>query len=532
MKKLLVWTIAAILGSAMCGVAATSARAEEPAGQEAQHDPQPATEAAEASSSSPADDSAKPASETPPASTSASEPSTTEPSAPSTTTATPAAAPAAPPTPAPKPAAVKGGNVNLDFKEADIKQVLRIIALKAGVDIVSGPEVEGLVTIKLSNVPWEQALEVILKTYGYTYERKGNIVRVLTADEMEKEALSTEVFPLDYAKAKEVPDIISEVLSDRGKVKFDERTNTLIVTDIATNLSAVKQVVQRIDQRTPQVLIESKVVETRLTKDEKLGIDWSDALTLTAVSPTLPSTFPFTMGANYGIFGNRFIPRTGAETPRVPSQATTFSFGTLNAGNLGNTINFLNTRTDTHIVSNPSIAVLNNKEASVHIGEQYPIPNYTIDSTTGRVSISGYTAKNLGTILTVTPHVNPSNEIVVDLKPEIITLIENVSFTTGGSTLQLPRFSIQNAQTQVRIQSGDTIAIGGLVKAAEVKQQTKVPVLGDIPVVGLLFKNINRYGSSAGQSDPVRQDLLIFLTVKLLEEQNREQAIAAATAAE
>lgn len=428
------------------------------------------------------------------------------------------------------------GLVSVDFKDADIRQVLRIISIKSGVDIVAGTDVEGLVTIKLTNVLWEQALDIILRTYGFTYERKGTIVRVMTVASQEQEALSTEVFPLDYARAKEVPDVIDEMLSDRGKIKFDERTNTIIVTDIPTNLFQIKTVIERLDTRTPQVLIESKIVETKLDKNENLGIDWSNLYSLTASASSIPSTFPFPGGAVFGTLGKQFIPRAGVFDPttgaaltggKVPSVGGTFTFGTLAAPAFAATMNFLQIRTDTHIVSNPTISALDNKEAKIHIGEEFPIPNYSIDQTTGRVTISGYTAKLLGTILTVTPHVNPSGEIVVDMKPEIVTAGANVDYGTGGGTVSLPRFTIQTAQTQVRIHSGETIAIGGLVKQVDTHKEEKVPLLGDIPLIGMLFKNNSGY-TAAGQSDPARQDLLIFLTVKLMEEAPaKAQAVAA-----
>ena len=427
------------------------------------------------------------------------------------------------------------GLVSVDFKDADIRQVLRVISLKSGIDIVAGSDVEGLVTIKLTNVPWEEALDIILRTYGFTYEQKGRVVRVMTVKALELEALSTEVFPLDYAKAKEVPDVVKEMLSERGRIKFDERTNTVIVTDLPTILYQIKQVVGRLDQRTPQVLIETKVVETKLSKDEKLGIDWSDSMTMTASSVSLPSTFPFPNGANFGSLGKAFIARAGAFDPttgaaltngRVPNVGGTFTFGTLSSTGLSAVMNFLQSRTDTHIVSNPTISALNNQQAKIHIGEEYPIPNFSIDPSTGRTTITGYTAKNIGTVLVVTPHVNPSNEIVVDLKPEVIAFNQNVTYDTGaGNSVSLPRFTTQTAQTQVRIHNEETVAIGGLVKQTETKTEVKVPFLGDIPIVGALFKNTTRYGGS----DPVRQDLLIFLTVKLMEETPvSHQTVAAA----
>jgi type IV pilus assembly protein PilQ len=188
--------------------------------------------------------------------------------------------------------------------------------------------------------------------------------------------------------------------------------------------------------------------------------------------------------------------------------------GTLSHTNFSWVINAIKSRTDTNILSNPTIAVLNNQKAKIHIGDEYPIPNYSIDPSTGNTTISGYTGKNLGTVLTVTPHVNPSSEIVVDLKPEITSFSENISYNTGqGNSVSLPRFTIQTAETQVRIGSGETIAIGGLVKESKQRVETKVPILGDIPVVGWLFSNVRSY---SGGSDPIKQDLLIFLTVSLL----------------
>ena len=407
------------------------------------------------------------------------------------------------------------GFISVDFKDADIRQVLRVISLKGGVDIVAGSDVEGLISVKLTNVPWEQALDIILRTYGFTYERKDNIVRVMTIASLEQEALSTEVFPLDYAKSKDVPDVVKEMLSERGKVKFDERTNTIIVTDIPSSLFRIKGVIARLDRRTPQTLIETKVVETKLNKNENLGINWGPSVTLTETFPTaIQNTFPFPAKSSLGTLGTLFgVSRAGERS------GTAMSLGTLGMGTYATVLNFLQSRTDTYIVSNPSIAVLNNQEAKIHIGQEYPIPNYTIDPTSGKTQISGYTAKNIGTVLTVTPHVNPSNEIVVDLKPEVIAAETPVSFSTGTGTVELPLFSTQTAQTQVRIRNGETIAIGGLIKTSEAKTQSKIPILGDIPIIGLLFRNTQR---NAPLSPSIKQDLLIFLTVKLMDEEKND----------
>ncbi len=451
--------------------------------------------------------------ETAPADQSAPEASIEEPSPPS-----PSSSSAAPVESPPAAATVTAstsvpGMISVDFKDADIRQVLRIISLKSGVDIVAGADVEGLVTIKLTDVPWEEALDIILRTYGFTYERKGNIVRVLTKEALDTEVLSTEVFPLNYAKAKDIPAIIEEMKSDRGAVRFDERTNTVIVTDVPSSLYQIKAVIERVDQRTPQVLIDAKIVDTQLTKEENLGIDWAanQELDIVQTTPTLNSTFPFPQGTNFGTVGELF----GLSRVSNDIQRSTMAVGTLAADDLTWTLNMLRNRTNTNIVSNPSIAIINNQKATIHIGQEYPVPKYTVDSTTGDVTISGYEAKKTGTLLEVTPHVNPAQEIVVELKPEIIAVGEPVEYGTGSDTILLPLFTTQTAQTTVRITNGETIAIGGLVKTSEAHVQKTVPFLGEIPIIGLLFRN-NRWYS--GGDSPNRQDLLIFLTVTLMED--------------
>jgi type IV pilus assembly protein PilQ len=441
---------------------------------------------------------------------------------------------AAPDAGAPSGAPSAEGLVSIDFKDADIRQVLRVIALKSGVDIVAGNDVEGLVTIKLTNVPWEVALDIILRTYGLTYERKGQIVRVMTVEALEQEALATEVFPLDYATAKEVPGVIQEMLSDRGRVKFDERTNTVIVTDVPSNLFQIKAVIARLDQRTPQVLIETRIVETRLEKEENLGIEWTDALSLTQTASAYPSTFPLKARTTFGALGENFI---SPALNRVPGPtglrtAATSTVGTIGIGTLSNsdltaTLNILKERTETKVVSNPTLAVLNNQQAKIHIGSEYPVPTFSVDPSTGKTTVSGFQTKTTGTVLAVTPHVNPSSEIVVDLKPEIVTVESPVSFNVGGSeTVSLPRFGTQTVQTQVRIQDGQTIAIGGLVKDSKIVLDTKVPFLGDIPILGLLFRNHSETDGSSGPT--LQQDLLIFLTVTL--SKDKDTTVAAAPA--
>jgi len=413
----------------------------------------------------------------------------------------------------------ESGLISIDFKDADIRQVLRIIALKSGVDIVAGPAVEGVVTIKLTNVPWEQALDIILRTYGLAYERKDKVIRVMTLEAVEQEALSTEVFPLGYAKAKEVTEIIKEMASERGRVKFDDRTNTVIVTDLPSNLFQLRSVISRLDQATPQVHIESKIVETTLTKDDNVGIDWFDSAVLTVAPATLPTTFPYPGSAQLGGVLGSLVPRAGTFSPsdnaslqggRIPDRGGQITFGTIGIGSLATTLNMLKQRVNTNVLSHPTIVTLNNKEAFVQVGEDINIPNFQIDPSTGRATVTGFQTRSTGVIMRVTPHVNPQEEIVLDLKPEITTV--GTTFDTFASGISFPRFTVQKAETQVRLRNGQTLVIGGLVKRQTTVTNDKVPILGDIPVVGLLFTHRR-------ENTTPHQDLLIMLTVRLVEEE-------------
>ena len=421
------------------------------------------------------------------------------------------------------------GAISIDFKDADVRQVLRIISLKSGVDIVAGPDVEGLVSIKLTNVPWEQALDIILRTYGFAYERKENVVRVMSRDSVEQEALATEVFPLGYAKAKDVSDIIKGMLSDRGKVKSDDRTNTVVISDLPSTLFQYKQVIERLDQATPQVRIESKFVEARLTRDENLGVDWFDSVSIAARTAIAPTTFPFPGGADLGEPGSAFIPKPGAFSPssgaslskgRIPETGGTFTFGTIDLGTLTTTLNMLKSRVDTKVISHPTIVTLNNKEASVQVGTDVNIPNFQIDPSTGRATVSGFQTRSTGIMLKVTPHINPQEEIVLDVKPEITTVGSDRTFASG---ITFPDFDVQKAETQVRLTDGQTLAIGGLKRQSDRVTVSKVPLLGDIPLLGALFSN-RRQQTPSGQDE---LDLLVFLTVQLVRNQPKATKVAA-----
>jgi type IV pilus assembly protein PilQ len=456
-------------------------------------------------------------------------------------------APAVEKRPAEAAPAAETGNVTVNFKGADIKTVLAYISEVAGVDIVPAPDVKCEVDLKLTNKPWKTALDIIVRNYGFAYEREGDIIRVVTLSKLKQEELATQAFNLNYSKAKDVVAAVKDIVGDRGKVMFDERTNTVLVTDIPTNLYKIAQIIERLDKKTEQVLIEARILETVLGDDEKLGIDWN--IKITATGAKRPTTVPFNFLGNSGLstaLGN-MIPLSQVQTLQAsiggaqaggaaaainpvvlpptdfPADAggstsfpfalkDNFTFGTLNFTEFQAVMEFLKTRANTDIISNPRIATLNNSAALINVGQTLNMPTYERNSTTGKMEVTGYQAKDLGILMQVTPHVNDNGEITIDLSPVISDLLRYDTLDKA-SGIVAPVFSIRQAKTQVMIRDAQTIFIGGLIKENDIEVNKKVPfigdLLGDVPYLGRLVshKSINKQKS----------ELIFFITVNLMQ---------------
>ncbi|MCA9401758.1 MAG: secretin and TonB N-terminal domain-containing protein, partial [Candidatus Omnitrophica bacterium] len=307
----------------------------------------------------------------------------------------------------------KDGKVSLDFREADIRNVLKVLALKSGINIVASPEVTGLVTIQLNEVPWRQALDVILQTYGYAYEQKGNIILVTTVENLkqrredamllaEQEPLITETFTLNFAKASDVIASVEKMKSDRGSINYDERTNILIVTDTASKIELVSNVVGKLDKTTPQVLIEAKIIETTFSDSENLGVDWITQATIGG--STRPIIWPFDDETDSRFAPDAFPGASGGD----------FTYGTLDFSQVQAVFEMLATRSDTNILSNPRIVTLDNQAAQITVGSQYPIPTYTYNEEQARLQVSGWEYMDIGIIFDVTPHVNSAGFVTLD----------------------------------------------------------------------------------------------------------------------
>lgn len=395
------------------------------------------------------------------------------------------------------------GNVSLDFRDADIRNVLKVLAYKSGVNIIAGPEVTGVITIQLKDIPWQQALDVILATYGYGYDRRGNIITVTTIENLKKrredsqflteqEPLSTRIFTLNFGQASELIQTLEKIKTPRGSIDFNQRTNTLIVRDITENLELMEEVVSSLDTVTPQVLIEAKIVETNFSNGENLGVDWITKVSVTGAAR--PHIYPFTTATSSKYTPDNFSGAADAD----------FTYGTLDFNQVQAVFEMLKTRTDTNILSNPRIVTLDNQSASIVVGSQYPIPTYTYNEDQGKLQVSGWEYKDIGIIFNVTPQVNKAGFVTLQIEPQVTDILDYVTV----ENTQLPRLSTESAKTNVMIKDGETLVIAGLVKDHTKDVRRKIPILGDIPILGFAFQK--------KEKTITKTDLLIFITPHII----------------
>ncbi|MFH1784723.1 MAG: type IV pilus secretin PilQ [bacterium] len=380
--------------------------------------------------------------------------------------------------------------LTLNFKDADIRDVLRVMSLKSGINMVYGDDVVGAVTVHLDRVTFDDAFDIILSLRGLTYEKvTDNVYRIATPNTIATERAgmitSTEVFVLNYAEGSDISGSLGSVLSSQGKIQVDIRTNSLIVTDTPANLKKVANMIEVLDVETPQVMIEAQIVEIGTTDLQYLGINWN----ATRQVPYQDTTSDVTLTMLPA--GPTFTPGAGGTL----TVSTIMSSAQLNA-----TLNALATKGKSKILSNPKISTVNNKEAKILVGDKVPY-TLTTTTTTGTTSSTAYI--DVGIKLLVTPNINANNMITLKVHPEVSFVKE---WRAEG-----PVISTREADTEVLIKSGETVVIGGLIKEEDKQDASKVPFLGEIPILGYLF--------SQKLSDKQKTELLVFITPRVLGEE-------------
>ncbi|UCF48698.1 MAG: type IV pilus secretin PilQ [Myxococcales bacterium] len=423
-----------------------------------------------------------------------------------------------------------GRRIDLDFKDADIHNILRLLSEVGGVNVVTADNVGGTVTIRMRDVPWDQALDVVLQAKSLGMVRQGNLIRVapLAQLEQEREAaiarqkqqqqlapLETRLIPVSYATASDLQPRVSELLTERGSVSVDTRTNMLIVRDIVGQLDNVEDLVRNLDTQTPQVLIESRIVEASSSYSRDIGIQWGGSAVMSSATgnPT-GLRFPSDLGIAGGVpvdqaptnglspfNGTVSNPNFAVNLPAVTGNGAGGALG-LTMGSLSGAVN-LNVRLSAaeaagsvRIISSPRVLTLDNNEASISQGTLIPFSQVSAQG----VNTAFQEAK---LELNVTPHVTSDGAVAMDVK---ITRNEPDFGRTGAQGD--PTILEREARTQLLVDDGDTAVIGGIYTRNTGRNVDQVPFFGDIPVLGVFFKR-RRFRED-------RNELLIFLTPRIV----------------
>lgn len=429
-----------------------------------------------------------------------------------------------------------GEKLSLNFQNIEVRSVLQVIADFTGLNIITSDTVTGNLTLRLKDVPWDQAMDIIMKNKGLTMRKTGNVIMVAPAEEVtakdkaqleatqaieDLEPLRTEVFTLKYQKASEFNKILdgtnssggagttgalgqNRILSKRGNVNYDPRTNTLFIQDTAKKLEEIQAIINKIDVSVKQVMIESRLVLAEDKFSKSLGARFG------IQSGTTPGNNALSVGGSLNNTGNATgstttasaIGNTGGLNSNLPSSLASsgsiaFSLFRLPAGLLLNLeLSALESDRRGKIVSSPRVTTANQQTARIASGVEIP---YLQAASSGAANIA---FKKAELSLEVTPQITPDDKIIMDLEVR--------KDSPGDVVAGVPAINTQNVKTQVLVSNGETAVLGGIFEQTESNSVDKIPFFGDLPIIGNAFKRRTK------QDD--KSELLIFITPKIMDE--------------
>jgi type IV pilus secretin PilQ/predicted competence protein len=377
----------------------------------------------------------------------------------------------------------------LNLQNADMSSVLSFLADYGGVNIVAAPTVKASATLSLQEVTWRQALDILLQTYSLAGVEENGYIRVLPTDEFLKEQaaiekhrldqsqmvpLETAVIPVKYGTAKDMIKSMRSVISSRGTIDTDDRTNSLVIRDTPDYIEKVKSLAETLDKETNQVKISAQLLEVESGALTELGVNWS---MISRKSAQL-------------LEGDKSEAQFSQATNQVSDPAANYTFATVQGDfDIEGTISALVSSNKGKIIAHPEITTVDNSEAYIQMGQRIPIKQF---DESGNVVI---TFEEVGTILRVIPHITSENRILLKLNPER----SSYTFDANGVII-----NTNNAETNVVVENGQTAVIGGLTTQLETKNHVGLPILKDIPVLGYLFRYTRKEITS--------RDLVIFVT--------------------
>lgn len=416
----------------------------------------------------------------------------------------------------------RGQLVSFDFKDADIRDVLRILADISGFNIIISSDVKGTVTLKLSNVPWDQALDVVLEDVSLGALVEGNVIKVAPLRTLQTrqsaiqqaarskeqiEPLTTRQVFINYASAEELIPLAGPLLSDRGEIQVDTRTNSILVTDTISRASQVEELVKSLDTRTPQILIESRIVQATLDFTRELGVQWGTNFRSSAATgnPT-GANFPGRIGVGgvgvgapgpFGNIGNNFIIDLPAAVGRGAGGAVGIVLGSLTgAFDLDIRLSALENRGDGRILSSPKVLTLDNTPARIEQGVS--IPFLSVSAAGTQTQFVDATLR-----LEVTPHVTNDDRVLMEVR--VTDNAPDPSITAANGQ---PAIRRNEAETRVLALDGETIVIGGIFTRTATENLAGIPWFSKVPLLGFLFRNT--------QTIDQRRELLVFITPRIV----------------
>lgn len=403
--------------------------------------------------------------------------------------------------------------ISLNVKAAEMPNVLRLLAKQTNLNIVASKDVSGIVTASLTDVTIKEALDTIVSANGLDYLIRGDIILIKPREKFELPDLETKVYRLKYIDASNLKSTVGHVLSQNAKIQVfygnfnptaqgsggegeqpspqsasKERSSVLIITDTPEHLAQVDAMIEALDVPRPQIMIEAKLIEISPQSEEQLGINWSKSINAQIFREVLlPSGTP-----------SRYI-------AEVPLTGGNINYGTLTFGEYNAVLDFLSSRTNSKLVSNPRILTMDNQEALISVGTTFPIPQIN-RGLGGQGDIVTFEYRDVNIALRVTPHVSEDETITLYVNPEVEEVIGEVA---AGDNVA-PITSKRTVETVVHLTNNETMVIGGLIRENRRDTVSKVWLLGDIPLIGNLFRHKDK---SSQQTD-----LLIFITPRLVGE--------------
>ncbi|MBA7619172.1 Type IV pilus biogenesis and competence protein PilQ [subsurface metagenome] len=403
--------------------------------------------------------------------------------------------------------------VFIDVNELPIDMVIRQLAEQANVNLIKSPKVTGNVTVTLRDVSLEEALRCILDMHGCDYVVGKNIIRILSREEMPElyERLETRTFEIKYADITEVVKALKEIVSKPpdGMVSFVQGTSIVIVTDVESKIKNIEKLIEKVDRMTPQILVEARIYDITSKDKLDLGVEWqagrdttygTTGITGVGTNPTGGETDPFGTGIFSGATG-----KTSGTTGAL-------RFGWLNSTvDIDVVLRAQQNNINAKLLANPRILVLDNETASIRIISEIPYQQLTESTEGGTMGTTAF--KEVGVSLEVTPHLAARDEMIrLNLKPTFSVKVGDVTFKSVSTDLEYPQPVVdrREAETTLLIKNGQTVVLGGLRKKEVTQQINKIPLLGDVPLLGALFR-------FEGE-DTVISELVVFITPWIVEQ--------------